>query len=1316
VEILDMDAPNPQLAELTDDDRQVVESWLVAFDQQWDESLLASRVDQIPPGSSWRVPALAEMVKIDLERQWQHGSKVSLETYLAQFPELGTAEDVSADLIAAEYEVRLQFGAPAGLEEYRRRFPHQAAELVRRIAGSDSSSSGLGDRPRETAPWLPATFGRYRIIRRLGQGGMGSVYLAEDTRLGRRVALKVPDFGPQERPEVRQRFLDEARTAATLDHPNLCPVFDAGEIDGRPYLTMAYIAGQSLAALVGAEDWPERQAADLVQKLALAMEEAHTKQVIHRDLKPANVMIKTKGGRREPVIVDFGLAHCDNPEQARLTRSGEVMGTPAYMAPEQIRGDLREIGPACDIYALGVILYELLTGRLPFHGSGLAVAGQILTETPLPPSRHRPGLDPRTEAICLRAMAKQAEDRYTSMAELAADLTDYLQTPAAPPAPISTRRWPRPRLVIAAGVLGALLLGIALALASVSTGKGRIPNSVAGSKAVAERGSAKVKSEPTTTRQADASREKPPEANPAAPARQVVNSIGMKLALISAGSFEMGGPDSDPDANSDEKPRHPVRITRPFYLGIHEVTQDEYRAITGAAPSTLRGSDDLPVETVNWFDAIAFCNALSLKEGLPPFYVIEGERIEEPDRTGTGYRLPTEAEWEYACRAGSATRFCFGDDAAALGEYAWYGGNSGKHSHPVGQKRPNAWGLYDMHGNVAEWCWDGYEFDYYWTSPGAVPFDPSLAAKRMLRGASWGHDPRDCRSAYRGTSRPGQRDLAIGFRVARGLIVPHEAASKPGPGRDLTASAKTITNPIGMKLALIPAGEFLMGLPDSDPDADPDEKPQHRVQITRPFYLGVHEVTQAQYRAVTGATPSTFKRFGDLPVETVGWLDAIAFCNALSRKEGLTPFYVIDGQRVEVPDWEGAGYRLPTEAEWEYACRAGSATRFCFGDDAAVLGNFAWYSRNSVGWTHPVGQKQPNAWGLYDMHGNVAEWCWDGFIPDSYQKSPGAVPFDPSPDQQRLVRGGNWYTDPNECRSAYRCSVDLDYRDHGAGFRVSRSSWVPPGATAKPGPEPRLAASPNAKSTTNAVGMELALIPAGAFLMGLPESDQDAPRNQTPQHPVRIRRPFYLGVHEVTQAQYWAVTGATPSALRGSDVLPVETVNWFDVLAFCNALSRKEGLPPFYAIDGQRVAVPDWDGTGYRLPTEAEWEYACRAGSTARYCFGDDAAALGEYAWYAGNSGKHSHPVGQKRPNAWGLHDMHGNVAEWCWDGYQADYYSKSPGAVPRDPSTAADRLIRGGSWTRTARDCRSTYRGTVTPDLRDHAAGLRVARNAASP
>jgi serine/threonine protein kinase len=445
----------PRLADLSDNDRQELEAWLVEFDQRWETGLLVNRVQQIPPGSSWRLPALAEMVKIDLERQWARGHEISLESYLKQYPELGRADDVSADLIQAEYEVRKQFGAPVTLDDYLKRFPHQAAELGRLIAQGRSSlsrrssassptrSSARTQGLQPTPEPLPRPFGRYRLLKRLGEGGMGSVYLAEDTALVRRVALKIPLFGPADDAEGRERFFREARAAATLDHPYLCPVYDVGEIDGQLYLTMAYIEGKSLAESLRGEGLPPRQVAALVGKLAVALEAAHAKGVIHRDLKPANVMIKETGHRREPVIVDFGLARREDAGEGHVTRTGQILGTLDYMAPEQIRGDQNAIGPACDIYALGVILYELLTGRRPFIGSGLAVAGQILTQDPLPPSEHRPGIDPRMEAICLKAMAKKIEDRYASMGAMAAALTDFLKaapSKSAPeaPAPPST--------------------------------------------------------------------------------------------------------------------------------------------------------------------------------------------------------------------------------------------------------------------------------------------------------------------------------------------------------------------------------------------------------------------------------------------------------------------------------------------------------------------------------------------------------------------------------------------------------------------------------------------------------------------------------------------------------------------------------------------------------------------------------------------------------------------------------------------------------------------------------------------------------------
>jgi formylglycine-generating enzyme required for sulfatase activity len=233
------------------------------------------------------------------------------------------------------------------------------------------------------------------------------------------------------------------------------------------------------------------------------------------------------------------------------------------------------------------------------------------------------------------------------------------------------------------------------------------------------------------------------------------------------------------------------------------------------------------------------------------------------------------------------------------------------------------------------------------------------------------------------------------------------------------------TNSIGMQLTLIPGGEFLMGSPDSERDAGA-EKPQHRVQITRPFYLGTYEVTQAEYERVMGTNPSSLKTPGSrAPVEQVLWEDAQALCQKLSS---------LAEERAA-----GRVYRLPTEAEWEYACRAGSASRFCFGDDETAFGDFAWFKDNSAGTTHPVGQKKPNGWGLYDMHGNVCEWCQDWYDPDYYKVASPGDPPGPSSGSYRVYRGGSCVIWPQICRSAYRFGGVPSYRSRNLGFRVARS-------------------------------------------------------------------------------------------------------------------------------------------------------------------------------------------------------------------------------------------------------------------------------------
>ncbi len=293
------------------------------------------------------------------------------------------------------------------------------------VVRSDDASSPTGEKPPPQA--LPSQFGRYHITRTLGKGGMGVVYLAHDSQLDRNVALKVPHFDRDENPDVIDRFYREARAMGTLNHPNLCSVYDVGEHDGLHFLTMAFIEGEELSALIKDPQKSEKlNVADIVRKVALALEEAHQAGLVHRDLKPSNIMIDRRG---EPVVMDFGLARRNRQGEAEITQNGAIVGTPAYMSLEQIQGDAQHIGPAADIYSLGVIFYQMLAGRLPFEGTVTSILTQVIGNEPKPPSAHAK-VDPALEAICLKAMAKNAEDRFSSMANLAEALAAVQSSPA----------------------------------------------------------------------------------------------------------------------------------------------------------------------------------------------------------------------------------------------------------------------------------------------------------------------------------------------------------------------------------------------------------------------------------------------------------------------------------------------------------------------------------------------------------------------------------------------------------------------------------------------------------------------------------------------------------------------------------------------------------------------------------------------------------------------------------------------------------------------------------------------------------------------
>jgi serine/threonine-protein kinase len=428
-----------------------------------DVATFLARAGPLPPAE------LAAVLRVDQRQRWRRGERVPAESYLPRLPGNPPDLDLALDLIYNEYLVREQLGERPDLDDYCRRFPDVAPVLREQIALHRAVESLSA--PPPTQPWpgasvaspaegaLPRPFGPYRLVAVLGQGGMGTVYLADDPRLGRQVALKVPHFDPARAAEAAERFRREARAAAGVRHPNLVPVYEVGQVDGTDYLTMPYITGEPLSARLAREGpLPPTEAVRLALRIADAMEAVHRAGVVHRDLKPANILLDERG---EPAVTDFGLARLVGGLDARLTGSGTVLGTPAYLAPEQVGCRPEAIGPRCDVYSLGVVLYEMLTGRVPFGGSrGEVLFHRVLSEDPEPPSGFCPGLDARLEAACLQALARRADRRFGSMAEFADALRRVAEGPAAQPVPVG-----RPARRVAAGLTAVALVGTVVGLA-----------------------------------------------------------------------------------------------------------------------------------------------------------------------------------------------------------------------------------------------------------------------------------------------------------------------------------------------------------------------------------------------------------------------------------------------------------------------------------------------------------------------------------------------------------------------------------------------------------------------------------------------------------------------------------------------------------------------------------------------------------------------------------------------------------------------------------------------------------------------------------
>ncbi len=464
---------------------------------------------------------VADVLCVDQDERWQAGERVPAEHYLTGRPLLPADSDGALGLIGNEFLLRERLGESPALHEFQERFPQFADRLRPQIEShrppEPSTAPGpqeggtvslgtppLPDAKRAVQPW-PSIPG-YEILGELGRGGMGVVYQARQLALKRLVALKMirgADAGPEE----LARFRREAEAVARLQHPHIVQVYDVGEHDGRPFCALEFVEGGSLKSHLQGAPLPPADAARLVGVLARAAHYAHGQGVIHRDLKPANVLLAAPAGAGAepqaagltPKIADFGLAK-QLADEPGFTQTGQVIGTPSYMAPEQARGEAKAVGALADVYALGAVLYELLTGRPPFRAAtAYDTVQQVLHDDPVPPSRLQPQCPRDVETICLKCLSKEPVRRYASADALADDLQRFLDGRPILARPVGTAeralKWARRRPALA-GLLAvsaaAVVVVVAvLAVANARAGAARLHAEREGREASAARDSAR---------------------------------------------------------------------------------------------------------------------------------------------------------------------------------------------------------------------------------------------------------------------------------------------------------------------------------------------------------------------------------------------------------------------------------------------------------------------------------------------------------------------------------------------------------------------------------------------------------------------------------------------------------------------------------------------------------------------------------------------------------------------------------------------------------------------------------------------------------
>jgi serine/threonine protein kinase/formylglycine-generating enzyme required for sulfatase activity len=828
----------------------------------------------------------------------------------------------------------------------------------------------------------PRRLGGYRLLKLLGSGGMGEVYLAEDAVLTRQVALKVMKPEVAVRPEFRERFLREARSAAGLQHDHIVPIYHVGDDAGMPYIAMPLLQGESLEDRLRREArFPVAEVVRIGREAAQGLAAAHAAGLVHRDIKPANLWLEAPDGRVK--VLDFGLARAATPDG--LTQAGIILGTPQYMAPEQIDG--LPVDGRTDLFSLGCVLFRLATGELPFQGATLtAVLRAVAEHHPLPPCVVRRDVPVALSNLIIRLLAKDPGQRPASAREVVDVLRTFdaakdlatAATPATVPQPTAAprrRRWSWTfKISLTITISFALMFAVGLYL--------QVP----------------------TMR--DTARHGPEVAilsNPPPPLPEDLNARNGTGAVPTVGASK--APKAPPAAGN---------------LG----TEVSSRAATNTVPPTVGSipmfadppQDPLSQEVEKLLTAHDFrgaaerLRAAESQGGNAAWVAAQHQRVRDAWRQAVVGRPSDEArliEYEALLKEYPA-------DAEAKALVSTLR-NRFVLREQMGRDVDRRLAQNDFHGAAAQVrtaAAGGAD-----TAGAQAQHERIAAAWRQRAAAKATDEERLSELEALLKEYPGDTSAQAAVSALRTKIVASPALDL---GSNVTMKLVEIKPPAG--------GTFPMGSPADEPERAHDETFQY-IPLARAYLLGETEVTVAQFRRFVEDTryvpkglshtppldwanpfPQA-KQTDDHPVVGVTWSDAVAFCNWLSQKTGRK-------------------CRLPYEAEWEYACRAGTTTPYSFGPklskdraafnsatpdpEAKLLDGSGSPAPTS---TVPVRKYPPNAWGLYGMHGNAAEWCVDAY--QRVSQPPGQSPLAKDAGDG-VARGGGWKSTVEECRSAFR--------------------------------------------------------------------------------------------------------------------------------------------------------------------------------------------------------------------------------------------------------------------------------------------------------